>query len=838
MIPVPGSSNPKPVCRDCAADPTASIDELGSWRLEASSMRETDAQEYRCAACGEELSDRTITLADGSTKLHSSCFICCVDGAPIVNGYVEHKGEIFCEEHYAEYFYEPCGGCGQRIVCFNQESIQAMGQSWHVECFVCAYCSKPLSDVSDGNDSEETTPFNFYVFNGAIYCAKDYLEHMADKCSGCGFHVDAALEVLGHTWHPECFVCSECKEPLIHMSDPTFYVYNGQPLCARDREALMVLEEEERALLRSAPMPPVSHFAPYRAPHSSERGACISRGIWKALEGAARSSTLTSSAPSANSFSDAAFKAHLQLDFPSSDECDHPFNFEVFAPEVFQDLRKKAFGVAEEEYRCSLALRPLTGGDIGEGKSGNLFYFSWDQRYIVKTVDIEEAPFFFKCLKGYHRHMITEGRPCKNATSTQSLLPRYLGFYTLKMPQEPAMRLVVIANVFPPQLELKEKYDLKGVLGSKRYVAEDQQSEGAVLKDRNFEKNGRILNIGVEKKEQLMKQLRRDLKFLEDHHRIDYSLLVGVASVHAVKQEPQQWPTLDCHGLLSCNAKFPSITSSLPLCKGSSSGSVEPAIRQNGSGGFKTSTGSAGSGYPPTARGLSPKARRPASPLPPPAPQPIPVDLAVPLDRLSSLRPASVSSLRCFSPRPSENSPYSRKDSPYGSQSSMGYSALHVHATTSPRPSGTVTASNRGQLTPLASPREKFHSAPAVGSGSGFFPATTASPRASPRTSDAEGVQRTVSKQRLFPPPRSSSDSGGNATASSEDGEVYFMGLIDILEEYTMKKAIEGAVKTIKFQATHMTKKQTMADTSNAVSACSASHYATRLLDFLESKME
>lgn len=267
-----------------------------------------------CLICGKDLIGRLVPLPDGSARIHADCFTCCVDGMPILNGYYEENGELFCEDHYVQFFCEPCGGCGQRIR--SQESIEAMGCSWHVDCFVCARCSQPLSEPAEGTDGTDATKFNFYFFNGAIYCAKDYLEHMADKCSGCGFNVvDSALEVLGHTWHPECFVCSECKEPLIHMSDPTFYVYNGQPLCARDREALMGLYESERAQLQSAPMPSPKKFEPYNAPMASERGACISRGIGKDLDCTGRS------AASTNMISDASFKSHRQHDFPRNSDC-------------------------------------------------------------------------------------------------------------------------------------------------------------------------------------------------------------------------------------------------------------------------------------------------------------------------------------------------------------------------------------------------------------------------------------------------------------------------------------------------------------------------------------
>merc|ERR1712125_142764 len=104
-------------------------------------------------------------------------------------------------------------------------------------------------------------------------------------------------------------------------------------------------------------------------------------------------------------------------------------------------------------------------------------------------VDQEEEPFFRSCLQDYHRHLLEER--VEHADSdrevTRSLLPRYLGYYTVKLKREPVLRVVVMANVFPHAYEMKEKYDLKGVLSSKRFVSEDQRLQGiSVLKDRNF----------------------------------------------------------------------------------------------------------------------------------------------------------------------------------------------------------------------------------------------------------------------------------------------------------------------------------------------------------------
>jgi len=43
----------------------------------------------------------------------------------------------------------------------------------------------------------------------AVWFRRDYFEHFAPKCSGCGRPiVDNFVSALNRHWHPHCFVCS------------------------------------------------------------------------------------------------------------------------------------------------------------------------------------------------------------------------------------------------------------------------------------------------------------------------------------------------------------------------------------------------------------------------------------------------------------------------------------------------------------------------------------------------------------------------------------------------------------------------------------------------------
>lgn len=70
-----------------------------------------------------------------------------------------------------------------------------------------------------------------------------------------------------------------------------------------------------------------------------------------------------------------------------------------------------------------------------------------------------------------------------------------------------------MGNVFPPHNDIHEMYDLKGSTFG-RYLPEEEiaKSKNAVMKDLNFEKNKKKLQMGPAKRKLFISQLVRDVK--------------------------------------------------------------------------------------------------------------------------------------------------------------------------------------------------------------------------------------------------------------------------------------------------------------------------------------
>ncbi|XP_070780753.1 PDZ and LIM domain protein 5b [Enoplosus armatus] len=134
------------------------------------------------------------------------------------NGFVEEKGQVYCECCYEQFFAPTCGRCNQKIL---GEVMNALKQTWHVSCFVCVACQQPIK----GN--------MFHMEDGQPYCEQDYYNLFGTNCHGCDFPIEAGdrfLDALGFKWHDTCFVCAVCSTSLEGLP---FFSKKDKALCKK-----------------------------------------------------------------------------------------------------------------------------------------------------------------------------------------------------------------------------------------------------------------------------------------------------------------------------------------------------------------------------------------------------------------------------------------------------------------------------------------------------------------------------------------------------------------------------------------------------------------------------
>lgn len=198
----------------------------------------------------------------------------------------------------------------------------------------------------------------------------------------------------------------------------------------------------------------------------------------------------------------------------------YDFKFKDYAPWVFRELREDYFQLDPADYLLSLTAKYILSELGSPGKSGSFFYFSRDYRFIIKTIHHNEHKFLRRILRQYHEHI---------KSNPHTLLSRFYGLHRVKLPRGRKIHFVIMNNLFPPHKDIHETYDLKGSTVGREFPEEKAaQNPRAVLKDLNWIKRGKSLELGPEKRALLTEQIRRDSELLKTLHVMDYSLLVGI----------------------------------------------------------------------------------------------------------------------------------------------------------------------------------------------------------------------------------------------------------------------------------------------------------------------
>lgn len=225
-----------------------------------------------------------------------------------------------------------------------------------------------------------------------------------------------------------------------------------------------------------------------------------------------------------------------------------PFVFKTYAPIIFHRFRHY-YGIKASDYTKSICTSPLKGLP-NPGASGSLFYKSQDDQFIIKTVQLHESLNLRKLLYGFYLNF---------KENPQSYLPKFYGLYRYQsyslelLTKNPTykvknIRLVIMNNLIPSNIEIHEKYDLKGSTKNRSASEKEKLKPSPTFKDLNFNTNhpgGFYLKpdtyatlIGI---------LKNDCRVLESFQIMDYSLLMGVHFVNRVGKDAEKlkkWKSL------------------------------------------------------------------------------------------------------------------------------------------------------------------------------------------------------------------------------------------------------------------------------------------------------
>ena len=193
------------------------------------------------------------------------------------------------------------------------------------------------------------------------------------------------------------------------------------------------------------------------------------------------------------------------------------FRFRTYASFAFRRFRK-LFNIETDLYLASICSEPMIELS-NPGVSGSIFYVTSDDNFICKTVQHKEAEFLQKISLGYYLNLEQNQR---------TLLPKFFGLYCYSCNAK-NVRLVVMNNLFPSELKMHHKFDLKGSTYKRKASRNERAKKSPTYKDLDFmEMYPEGITLQNDIYHSLMNSIQRDCIVLESFKIMDYSLLIGI----------------------------------------------------------------------------------------------------------------------------------------------------------------------------------------------------------------------------------------------------------------------------------------------------------------------
>jgi len=210
----------------------------------------------------------------------------------------------------------------------------------------------------------------------------------------------------------------------------------------------------------------------------------------------------------------------------------------AYAPALFAELVK--LDIDPEKLAISLDLsanynRILNAGHSKGGKSGEFFFFSYDENLVIKTISDKELKTLIEIMPSYVKHF---------QENPLSFIAKIYGVFTFeRMDPYEKYNLILMKNVsgFPSKC-VERKYDLKGSTHTRATVEtgnpklHELKYFDQILKDLDFDRFEGKIHIAKAYREKVLDILKKDSDFLRDNELIDYSLVVYLIDKTNIEQ--------------------------------------------------------------------------------------------------------------------------------------------------------------------------------------------------------------------------------------------------------------------------------------------------------------
>jgi hypothetical protein len=183
---------------------------------------------------------------------------------------------------------------------------------------------------------------------------------------------------------------------------------------------------------------------------------------------------------------------------------------------------RQRFSIDQQHYLNSLGGAYEYIEFNSNSKSGSFFFYSHDGKFMIKTQSPDESKFLRRILAHYYQYAMTH---------PHTYITRFYGMHRIKMPHlRRKIHFVVMQSVFYGDHDIHEMYDLKGSTVG-RAATEKEKARGpdsCVYKDQDLIRSNTKLKLGPGRRDAFLEQIRQDAQFLNRMQIMDYSLLLGI----------------------------------------------------------------------------------------------------------------------------------------------------------------------------------------------------------------------------------------------------------------------------------------------------------------------
>lgn len=144
----------------------------------------------------------------------------------------------------------------------------------------------------------------------------------------------------------------------------------------------------------------------------------------------------------------------------------------------------------------------------GQGKSGNFFFYSYDKRFIIKTLLKDESDTLVRILDSYIHHIVT--------SDNKSLLVRIYGLFKIESSYFSNLNFILMENCsmsLDPKNTRLFSFDLKGARSRK-----EELKRGKVLKCMNFveinSSKKKLVKLDIDQIERIFETVEQDSLFM------------------------------------------------------------------------------------------------------------------------------------------------------------------------------------------------------------------------------------------------------------------------------------------------------------------------------------